>query len=362
MEPSVCGGMPIHAVLREGIAADRIETMFGILNGTSNYILTEIEKHGSAFDRVLAEAQSLGFAEANPSADIDGLDARSKLVLLAAFAFGVRIAPGDVPTEGIRRILPIDFRYAKQLGYTLRLLCSARREDEGLFLSVRPALVPQERCSPACRAYTTASGAAAQYGQDTFYYGQGAGSHPTGVAVVSDMMRWRATCARRNRPRVSPFGYATVTEATPRDIGEQRREWYLRFRVVDRPGIIAALSAILAEHGISIDAVLQLSDQDWRSLPFVITTRRRGVESAPRAGAHDGVRLHGRSAVRHAAGARALGRLLNYAESAPSLTLGARKRVESHPSLTLGARKRVEPDPSLTLGALKCVENKILRF
>jgi homoserine dehydrogenase len=272
MEPSVCGGIPIHSVLREGIAADRIETIFGILNGTSNYILTEIEKHGSAFETVLAEAQSLGFAEANPSADVDGFDARSKLVLLAALAFGVRIAPGDVPTEGIRRVSPIDFRYAKQLGYTIRLLCTARRDDGGLFLSVRPSLVPQETVLASVRGVYNGVWCRGQFGQDTFYYGKGAGAHPTGVAVVSDIMRLARDLRHGAIARVSPFSFSQITDAKPRDIGEHKSDWYLRFRVVDRPGIIAAISKILADHDISIDAVLQLSDQDWRSLPFVITT------------------------------------------------------------------------------------------
>src|SRR5689334_9393741 len=142
MEASVAGGIPIHAVLREGISGDRVVALYGVLNGTSNYILTEIEKHGSAFNAVLSEAQRLGYAEADPSADVDGFDARSKLALLAALAFGERIDPGEIYTEGIRRITPVDFQYARQLGYTIRLICSARQTAEGLLLAVRPSLVP----------------------------------------------------------------------------------------------------------------------------------------------------------------------------------------------------------------------------
>ena len=274
MEASVCSGIPIHAVLREGICADRIEALFGILNGTSNYILTEIEKHGTPFNIVLADAQKLGYAEADPAADIDGFDARSKLALLASFAFGVRLDPSQIAVEGIRRIVPVDFRYAHQLGCTIRLLGSARREDDGLFVSVRPALVPQSTVLASVQGAYNGIWSRGAYGADTFYYGQGAGSLSTGVAVVSDLMRLARDLQTGNLPRVSPFGYAEVPDAKPRDIGEQRREWFLRFRVVDRPGIIASLSAILAEHGISIDAVLQLPEEDWRSLPFVITTEQ----------------------------------------------------------------------------------------
>ena len=141
MEASVAGGIPIHAVLREGISGDRVVALYGILNGTSNYILTEMEKRGAPLDEVLAEAQRLGYAEADPSADIDGFDARSKLAILAALAFGEKITPADIFVEGIRRISPMDFQYAHQLGHTIRLICGARQTPDGLILSVRPALI-----------------------------------------------------------------------------------------------------------------------------------------------------------------------------------------------------------------------------
>ncbi len=282
MEASVCGGIPIHAALREGICGDRIETIFGILNGTCNYILTEVEKHGTAFDLVLAEAQRLGYAEADPSADVDGFDARSKLSLLASIAFGVRIDPASIATEGIRRVSPIDFRYAHQLGCTIRLLCSARHEGDGLFLSVRPALIPLTTVLGSVQGAYNAVWAKGAFGADTFYYGRGAGSLPTGVAVVSDLMQVARDLRFGSLQRVSPFGFTDIPGAEPRDIGEQSREWFLRFRVKDQPGIIAALSAILAEYHIGIDAVLQLPAEDWRSLPFVITLENT-VESNLRA-------------------------------------------------------------------------------
>ena len=143
MEASVAGGIPIHAVLREGISGDQITTLYGILNGTCNYILTEIEQHGYSFDHVLAAAQRAGYAEADPSADVDGFDARSKLAILSALAFGERIGPSDIYTEGIRRVTPVDFEYAHQLHHTIRLICAARQTPAGLILSVRPSLIPQ---------------------------------------------------------------------------------------------------------------------------------------------------------------------------------------------------------------------------
>jgi homoserine dehydrogenase len=271
MEASVAGGIPIHGVLREGIAGDRVVALLGILNGTSNFILTEIERHGTPFDEVLADAQRLGYAEADPSADIDGLDARSKLALLAALAFGERIDPCDIYTEGIRRVTPFDFQYAHRLGHTIRLVCGARLSDDGLLLSVRPALVPQSAILASVQGAYNAVWVRGAYGQDTFYYGRGAGPSPTGVAVVSDLMRVAREIRGGSPERVSPFAHHRLGEYEPIPITRQKRAWYLRFRVTDRPGIIASLAGILSEKHISLDAVLQLPCDSKQNLPFVIT-------------------------------------------------------------------------------------------
>jgi homoserine dehydrogenase len=279
MEASVAGGIPIHAVLREGISGDRIETLYGILNGTCNYILTEIEQSGAAFDAVLADAQKAGYAEADPSADIDGYDSRSKLAILSALAFGERIVPSDIYTEGIRRILPVDFEYAHQLHHTIRLICSARRTPAGLIFSVRPSLIPQSTILASVRGPYNAVWVRGQYGADTFYYGKGAGSHPTGVAVVSDLMRVAREIRSGSPERVSPFAHARLGEYRPVPVTLHRSAYYLRFRVEDRPGIIAQLAAALAAENISIDSVLQLPHANWRDLPFVITVEPAAEES-----------------------------------------------------------------------------------
>src|SRR5580704_3065016 len=271
MEASVAGGIPIHAVLREGISGDRIQTLYGILNGTCNYILTEIERCGAAFDAVLADAQKAGYAEADPSADIDGGDSRSKLAILAALAFGERIVTGDIYTEGIRRITPVDFDYAHQLHRTIRLICAARQTPAGLILSVRPSLIPQSTILAGVRGPYNAVWVRGKYGADTFYYGRGAGPHPTGVAVVSDLMRVAREIRSGSPERVSPFAHANLGVYKPIPITLSKAAYYLRFRVQDRPGIIAQLATALAAEGISIDAVLQLPKADWRDLPFVIT-------------------------------------------------------------------------------------------
>ena len=271
MEASVAGGIPIHSVLREGISGDRIETMVGILNGTCNYILTEMERSGDPLDSILAEAQRVGYAEADPTADVDGYDAQSKLALLAALAFGLRVAPEAIYREGIRRIRPIDFAYANRLKHTVRLIASAEQSEDGLLLSVRPALVPQDTILASVDGSYNAIWVRGVHGADTFYYGRGAGPKPTGVAVVSDLMRVAREIVSGSPQRVSPFAHSRLEQHAPIAIDSQIRPHYLRFRVKDRPGIIASLGSILASAGISLDAVLQEPSHEKDDLPFVIT-------------------------------------------------------------------------------------------
>ncbi|MBK9166343.1 MAG: homoserine dehydrogenase [Bryobacterales bacterium] len=283
MEASVAGGIPIHAVLREGIAGDWIQELSGILNGTCNYILTEIEKHGTPFETVLAEAQRLGYAEADPSADVDGLDARSKLALLGSLAFGVEIRPEAVYVEGIRRISPMDFQYARQLNHTIRLIGAAERRDDGILLSVRPALIPTTALLSHVNGAYNAVWVKGRYGSDTLYYGRGAGPEPTGVAVVSDLMRVARDLQCGGPSRVAAFGFSRVGTGAPISILEKQAAYYLRFRVKDRPGIIAALASILAEKKISLEAVLQEPCDTKHDLPFVITvepTSERSIQEA----------------------------------------------------------------------------------
>ncbi len=284
MEASVAGGIPIHAVLREGISGDRVVALYGILNGTSNYILTEMEKHGEPMETVLAEAQRLGYAETDPSADVDGFDARSKLAILAALAFGERITPADIYVEGIRRISPMDFEYAHQLGHTIRLICAARQTHDGLILSVRPSLIRTSTILAGVQGAYNAIWVKGHYGEDTFYYGRGAGSWPTGVAVVSDLMRVAREIRSGSPERVSPFAHERLGEYKPVSVTLQKRPYYIRFRVNDRPGIIAALAAILAEKHISLEAVLQQPSDAKHDLPFVIT-----VESTSEQAVRDAV-------------------------------------------------------------------------
>ncbi len=279
MEASVCGGIPIHAVLREGISGDRVTALYGILNGTCNYILTEMEKRHLPLAALIEESQRLGYAEADPSADIDGYDARSKLVLLAALAFGEKITPSDIFMEGIRRISPLDFQYARQLNHTIRLICGARKLEDGLVLFVRPALIPSSTILAGVQGAYNAVWVKGQYGEDTFYYGWGAGARPTGVAVVSDLMRVAREIRSGSPERVSPFAHERLGEYRPVSVTRQKRAYYLRFRVEDRPGIIAGLAGILASKQISLEAVLQEPCTTKDDLPFVITVEPTSEQS-----------------------------------------------------------------------------------
>ncbi len=285
MEASAAGGIPIHSVLREGIAGDRIVAMAGILNGTCNFILTEMEKAGRGFQDVLAEAQQLGYAEADPSADVDGFDARSKLAILATIAFGCGVPPDDILVEGIRRVSDVDFNYAAQLRHTIRLLCVARMGDDGLSLSVRPTLLPKEAILASVAGSYNAIWVQGAYGQDTFYYGRGAGPLPTGVAVVSDILHAGRELLSGRENRVSPYSFKQLTTYRPAPPETFRQPYYLRFRVENRFGIIADLAAILRDHNIGIDAVGQLPITNWRDLPFVITVEP-ATEGEIRAAVH----------------------------------------------------------------------------
>ncbi len=268
MEASVAGGIPILAALREGIAGDRIHALLGILNGTCNYILTEMERRGDSLETVLAEAQELGYAEAEPSADVDGYDARSKLAILVALAFGAQVSPESIPTDGIRRIRDIDFRYAARLDRTVRLIAKAESAPEGLFLSVRPVLLPRDTILAKVVGSYNSIWIQGVHGDDTLYYGRGAGPTPTGVAVVSDII----SLARDLRGTTkSPFAYGRLRALEPAPIQQETLPYYLRFRVRDRPGILAAISEILAASSISIDAVLQEPTDNKADLPFVMT-------------------------------------------------------------------------------------------
>ena len=264
-EASVAGGIPIIAALRDGLAGDRMSRVFGILNGTCNFILTSMEERGASFAEALAQAQALGFAEADPTDDVEGYDARAKLAILASVALGADIRPADIPARPITVIDAIDFAYARQLGCTIRQVSHAEW-DEGRCLraTVRPSLVARE--APLARVGGSQNIVVlrGRYGGETVFSGSGAGGGPTSVAVVSDIAAI-ARQAAAGAPAADPG-------ATPASVsGEFVTPHYLRFVVRDRPGIIARIAGVMERHGINIDAVLQQPWPNRDALPFVVT-------------------------------------------------------------------------------------------
>jgi homoserine dehydrogenase len=261
---SVAGGVPVISGLQEGLAGDELSKIYGILNGTCNYILSQIESAGVSFAAALAEAQRLGFAEADPSDDIDGFDARAKLAILARVGLRSNVEPSAIVCRSIRPIEAIDFDYAKLLGCTIRQISWAELEDERLFAAVQPALValtsPLARVEGA-RNLVMSTG---RFGGETVFGGHGAGGNPTAVAIVSDMV-----AIAHSRPSASDFDQ--LPEISPAVVHGVVTRHYLRFKVADRPGIIATLATIFSGCGINIDSVLQKPGYLKSSLPFLIT-------------------------------------------------------------------------------------------
>jgi len=255
-EASVAGGIPILRVIQESTAGDRLRALHGILNGTSNYILTQMENRGIDFDEALSEAQKAGYAEADPTFDIDGQDARDKLCILARMAFGGRLAVDRIPTYGIRQIRAVDIRSAQRLKRTIRLVASAEQTDSGLDVSVRPWLVDRRSMLAKVEDVNNAVFLIGDRLGTQMFYGRGAGGDATGAAVVSDLVEIARDLAAGRLSSKNVVGFLESSElkiaAEPRAVG-----WYLRLTVHDQPGIIARVAEVLARHGMNIDSVQQ---------------------------------------------------------------------------------------------------------
>jgi homoserine dehydrogenase len=283
---SVAGGVPVISGLHEGLAGDELFKIRGILNGTCNYILSQIEANGIPFATALREAQKLGFAEADPTDDIEGLDARAKLAILARVGLHCSVRPESIMARSIAAIDTIDFEYANQLGCTIRQISRAEltpesREgsqdnsnfenpnDAGLFAAVQPALVALS--SPLARVEGSQNlvVATGRYGGETVFGGHGAGGHPTAVAVVSDILA--VARAKQSAATITMTDAEQSAEKTPTVTSDYTAKHYLRILVKDRPGIIASLATILSQCGINIDSVLQKPGCPKTHLPFLIT-------------------------------------------------------------------------------------------
>jgi len=264
---SVAGGIPAIVGIQEGLAGDRLLKIAGVLNGTCNFILTKMEATGASFDSALREAQELGFAEADPTSDVEGYDARAKLVILAQAGLRVRVQSEQIPCWPISAVQAVDFAYARELGCAIRQISLAKKETEdGLSVRafVRPALVPASSLVAHVEGSKNLVMATGQYSGQMVFSGFGAGGDPTAVAVVSDLY-----AIARSGAAPSPDFHEVET---PKDVsGEFTAPYYLRFVVKDRAGIIAAVATVLARYGIGIDAVLQKPDYPRAALPFIMT-------------------------------------------------------------------------------------------
>ena len=258
-EAAVAGGIPIIKALREGLTANRIEWIAGIINGTTNFILSEMRDKGLPFDAVLAEAQRLGYAEADPTFDIEGVDAAHKVTIMSAIAFGIPVQFERAHVEGISSLQAEDIRYAEKLGYRIKLLGITRRREHGIELRVHPTLIPAKRLIANVEGAMNAVWVKGDAVGHTMYYGKGAGAEPTASAVVADLVDVVRTLTVDPGNRVPHLAFQpdAMADLPILPITEIESAYYLRLRVADEPGVLADITRILADASISIDAVLQ---------------------------------------------------------------------------------------------------------
>jgi homoserine dehydrogenase len=276
-EASVCGGVPLIGAMREGMVANRIESIRGILNGTSNYILTRMAEDRASYDEALREAQLKGFAEADPSMDVDGFDAAHKLALLANLGFHTLVELEHVHVEGIRALVDADVRFAGELGYVVKLLGIARHHfgervapgEEGLELRVHPAMLPHDHPLAGVREENNAVLVRGDATGDVLFYGKGAGMMPTASAIVADIVGVARGSALPNFEKLQLFGNSHLPILS---IDRTRCRWYVRFDVADEPGVLARIAQTLAEHRVSIASFLQKEPHGHDRVPIVIIT------------------------------------------------------------------------------------------
>jgi homoserine dehydrogenase len=285
-EAAVAGGIPIIKALREGLSANKIEWVAGIINGTTNFILTEMRDKGLAFADVLKEAQRLGYAEADPTFDVEGIDAAHKLTIMASIAFGTPMQFEQAYTEGITKLTIQDIQYAEELGYRVKLLGISKKTEAGVELRVHPTLIPEKRLIANVDGAMNAVVVKGDAVGPTLYYGAGAGAEPTASAVVADLVdiaRLQGTTAEQ---RVAFLGYQLEQQqALPvLPIADVQSGYYLRLRASDKPGVMADVTKILADLKISIDAMLQKEPQEGEAEADIIilthTTQERTMDAA----------------------------------------------------------------------------------
>ncbi len=274
-EAAVAGGIPIIKALREGLAANQIEWLAGIINGTGNFILTEMRDKGREFADVLAEAQALGYAEADPTFDVEGIDAAHKLVIMASLAFGMPLRFDAVYTEGIGSLTPQDVEYAEELGYRIKHLGIARRTDKGVELRVHPTLIPAQRLLAKVEGVMNAVMVEGDAVGPTLYYGAGAGALPTASAVVADLVDLARDLSAGQVPKVADMAFVdeAISDLNVLPMSEVVTANYLRLEVDDKPGVMSSVASVLCDKGISIEALIQKAPQQGQTtVPVIILT------------------------------------------------------------------------------------------
>ncbi len=279
-EAAVAGGIPIIRALREGLTANRIEWIAGIINGTSNFILTRMRDEGAGFADALKEAQALGYAESDPTFDIEGIDAAHKLTIMASIAFGIPMQFDRVYTEGISKLTAQDIAYAEEFGYRIKLLGITRRTPKGIELRVHPTLIPEKRLIANVDGVMNAVLVKADAAGQTLYYGAGAGAEPTGSSVIADLVdiTRMATSDPGNRVPHLAFQPDQLRNDPILPVAEVETSYYLRMRALDRPGVLADITRILADLGISIEAMLQREPVAGEERVDVIMLTHRTIE------------------------------------------------------------------------------------
>ena len=279
-EAAVAGGIPIIKALREGLAANKIEWLAGIINGTGNFILTEMKDKGRDFADVLKEAQDLGYAEADPTFDVEGIDAAHKLVILASIAFGMPLQFDKIFTEGISTIEPQDLAYAQELGYRIKHLGIARQSDQGVELRVHPTLIPEKRLIANVDGVMNAVLVKGDAVGPTLYYGPGAGAEPTASAVVADLVDVVRSFTAAQENKIAHLGFASdaLTEFPIVPMSDVETAYYLRMTAEDRPGTLNQVTKVLSDTGISIEAVIQKEPASGESAVSLILLTSRALE------------------------------------------------------------------------------------
>ncbi len=276
-EAAVAGGIPIIKAIREGLSANRINWVAGIINGTGNFILTEMKEKGREFADVLKEAQALGYAEADPTFDVEGIDAAHKLTILASVAFGIPLQFDKAYTEGIGKITPQDVNYAEELGYRIKHLGITRSTPAGVELRVHPTLVPEDRLIANVNGVMNAVMAMADAVGPTLYYGPGAGSEPTASAVVADIVDVARSLTADPEHRVPHLAFQAdrLSDVPVLPIEEVETAYYLRIKAKDTPGVLARIAAILSDLEINIESLLQKeAEEEAGQIPLIMVTRK----------------------------------------------------------------------------------------